>query len=143
MTDSTTRASLELLERHLALVLEDPEAWYALFDENVVVEFPFAVGTSVPPRLVGKQAMREYFGRAGKLFGPFTFSDVRVHASLDPGVVIAEVHGSSIARPTGKAYEQDYVMVLTAEDGKIVRYREYWNPVVAHEAFALEQEGGR
>jgi len=30
---------------------------------------------------------------------------------------------------TGRHYQQDYVMRLETKDGKIIHYREYWNPV--------------
>ncbi len=30
---------------------------------------------------------------------------------------------------TGHRYEQNYVVVITTKDGKIVNYRDYWNPI--------------
>ena len=30
----------------------------------------------------------------------------------------------------GLAYNQKYLMVVTVRDGRIVRYQDYWNPLV-------------
>ena len=36
--------ALQLLERHLEIgIVNDLEAWYALFDEDAVLEFPYAI----------------------------------------------------------------------------------------------------
>ena len=32
---------------------------------------------------------------------------------------------------TGARYDQDYVSILELRDGRIARYRDYWNPLVA------------
>ncbi|MGL5059994.1 MAG: nuclear transport factor 2 family protein [Microcoleus sp.] len=40
---------------------------------------------------------------------------------------------------TNRHYQQDYVMRLETKDGKIVRYREYWNPIPALEAWGNPQ----
>jgi len=38
--------ALQLLERHLEIgIVNNLEAWYALFDEDAVLEFPYAIGT--------------------------------------------------------------------------------------------------
>ena len=55
------------------------------------------------------------------------------------GVAFAEGHGSARIATTGLPYEQDYVMVIEAKDGKIIRYREYWNPLPAIEAFGGQE----
>jgi ketosteroid isomerase-like protein len=32
-------------------------------------------------------------------------------------------------KDTGEPYDQSYVGVLTAREGRITRYRDYWNPL--------------
>jgi ketosteroid isomerase-like protein len=32
---------------------------------------------------------------------------------------------------TGVAYDQTYISVVTLRDGRIARYKDYWNPLVA------------
>jgi ketosteroid isomerase-like protein len=40
-----------------------------------------------------------------------------------------------LAKPTGKTYETDFVHVVTLKEGKIVRFREFFDTYVAAEAF--------
>lgn len=49
------------------------------------------------------------------------------------------MHGEADIVATGRRYQQEYVMRLEAQDGKIVRYREYWNPIPALEAWGSPQ----
>jgi ketosteroid isomerase-like protein len=132
---SLPASAFELLQRHISTVTRDPAAWYALFAEDAVIEFPYAAGTALTPSLSGIAAIREHFGSVGSVFGVFTMSAPLLYATTDPDVALAEVHGSSILVKTGAPYEQDYVMVVRATAGRIVRYREYWNPLLGLLAF--------
>ncbi|PCC73545.1 Ketosteroid isomerase-related protein [Nannocystis exedens] len=116
------------LAAHLERIARDIERWLQLFADDAVVEFPYALRLGLPPRLVGKPAIAAYFRRTPGVFRDLRFSDLRVYPTTDPDVLVAEVHGSATLAPTGEAYEQDYVMVLQCKDGRIVRYREYWDP---------------
>ena len=40
------------------------------------------------------------------------------------------------ALETGKPYNQQYVVVAQAREGKLAHYREYWNPLIAAEALS-------
>ncbi|NPC82468.1 SnoaL-like domain-containing protein, partial [Pyxidicoccus fallax] len=86
-------------------------------------------------RLVGKQAIREYFAHAPEVFKNLTFRDIQRYPTQDPNVAIGEAHGSATIATTGKPYEQDYVFLVEFRDGAIVRYREYWNPNAARDSF--------
>jgi len=39
-------------------------------------------------------------------------------------------------RRDGQAYNQQYVIVAEARDGKLAHYREYWNALVSAEALS-------
>jgi hypothetical protein len=54
-----------------------------------------------------------------------------LHQSVNPDVAIVEMTATGTLKGTGEPYEQPYVVVLTANDGRIVRYRDYWNPLKA------------
>jgi hypothetical protein len=127
--------ALEALDAHLALVARDLEPWLALFADDAVIEFPYAVGTGLPGRFEGKDAIRDYYARASEVFQGFAFRDVRRYATLDPNVAIAEAHGSATIATTSRPYEQDYVFIVECRDGLIVRYREYWNAVAVQGSF--------
>lgn len=128
----------QLIAKHLDFIATDMERWLELLADDAVVEFPYAGSLGVPPRLEGRGAIRAYFLDAIKSFEGLTFSNVRTYPTTDPDVAAVEVHGSATITSTGRRYEQDYVMVVKARDGRIVHYREYWNPLPAIAAFNVE-----
>lgn len=130
-----------LLALHLEFITTDLKRWLELVaDDEAVVEFPYVGELGPSGRFEGKAAIAKYFGETVNSFGfeGFTLSNVRIYPTTDPDVAIAEVHGSSRIRDTGKPYEQDYVMVMRAKDGLISSYREYWNPMVVIAALSKE-----
>lgn len=98
-----------------------------LFAENVVFEFPYAPD-GLPRWLDGKAALAVHLEKLGPLiaFGPMVLGDV--HA--DGETVIFEFSCTGKAVHTGAAYDQVYISVVTVRDGRIARYRDYWNPIV-------------
>ncbi len=44
-------------------------------------------------------------------------------------------------KSTGKPYLQNYISVIETKDGKIVHYKDYWNPLVV--LAALGDESGQ
>lgn len=129
------RNALEALDAHLTLIGTDIERWLTLFADDATVEFPYAPGTGLPPRLAGKEAIRAYFSRAPDVFLDLTFRDIRRYATTDPNIAIAEAHGSATIATTSRPYEQDYVFIVEFRDGAIIRYREYWNINAANDSF--------
>jgi ketosteroid isomerase-like protein len=128
-----------ILDAHLSLIGTDIERWFELFAEDAVVEFPYAKGLNLPERLEGREAIRQYFKDTPKHFVGLTFTNVQRHVTADPDVALAEAHGTATIAATGSGYEQDYVMQVKTRNGRIVLYREYWNPVPGLKAFGNEQ----
>ncbi|MDP4099151.1 nuclear transport factor 2 family protein, partial [Paenibacillus sp. P96] len=56
------------------------------------------------------------------------------HLTVDPELVIAEFKSVGKHKETGKPYNQTYISVVETKDGKITRYRDFWNPLVAAES---------
>jgi uncharacterized protein len=123
------------LDEHLRLISADVSRWIELFADDAVVEFPYAAGLGVFERLEGRAAIWQYFKGTPESFRDLELSEIRRYTTTDPDVAIAEVHGSATIGATGQRYEQDYVMVVKTRAGKIVLYREYWNPTPAIAAF--------
>lgn len=128
----------QLLSAHLDLLGTDMERWLGLLADDAVVELPYAASLGVPARLEGLPAIRRYYLETIKSFEGLTFSGARYHRTVDPEVALIEVHGSATIRPTGRRYEQDYVILVKVRDGRVVLHREYWNPIPAIAAFGLE-----
>lgn len=130
-----TRQASELLAAHLALIGKNIPAWLELFTEDAVIEFPYAPTIGTPERLEGRAAIFEYMKDVPQRMQGLTFTNLRVHSAQDPRTLIAEVHGSATIAATGLRYEQDYVMFLETDGERIIRYREYWNPMPGIRAF--------
>ncbi len=102
--------------------------WYELADlyaEDAVVELPFTPGA--PTRLEGREAVRAHFATAAG--GPLKVraSNVVVHDTDDPEVIIAEFdyfgHVSTICR----SFHVSNIQVLRIRNGQIVSSRDYHN----------------
>lgn len=119
----------QVFAAHLALIGTDVQAWSDLLAEDAVVEFPYASALGSPSRLEGKLAIYDYMKNAVAQLQNWVFTDVREYQTLLPNVLFAEFHGEAVFVATGQPYQQDYVVRLEIKDGKIIHYREYWNPV--------------
>ncbi|MEG3843589.1 nuclear transport factor 2 family protein [Microcoleus sp. herbarium14] len=129
----------QLLTDHLALIGKDTEAWINLFAEDAVVEFPYASALNLPERFEGKSAIYNHMKKMVAQMQDLVFTNVREYQTSNPNVLLAEVHGEADIVATGRHYQQDYVMRLETKDGKIVHYREYWNPVPVIDAMGDTQ----
>jgi uncharacterized protein len=113
---------------HLALIGTDIEAWSDLLAEDVVVEFPYATALVAPSRFEGKAAIYNHMKNAVIQLQNWVFTDIREYQTPIANVLLAEFHGEAVFVATGQLYQQDYVVRLEAQNGKIIHYREYWNP---------------
>ncbi|CAA7196091.1 nuclear transport factor 2 family protein [Chryseobacterium potabilaquae] len=107
--------------------------WVDLFDENGILEFPY--GPSDFPNLVkGKSELFNYMVNFPKHF-KVEFENLHFHATEEPTLIIAEFTSKGKALRTNKPYYQKYISVVTTnEKGQIVKYVDFWNPMVALEA---------
>lgn len=128
----------QALDAHLALVGRDLERWLDLFADDAIVEFPYASALGAQALFEGKAAIRGHFEGILQRFRDLSFRDVRRYLTTDPDVALAELHGSAVILPAGRRYEQDYVLLIATRNGKVVRYREYWNPAAALEPFGRD-----
>ncbi len=121
----------ELVDQALHLLLDkDMAGFAALWTPDGVMEFPFAP-PGYPRRLDGRAAIAEYLRGYPDILDIHEISEVRVHQSLDPDVVVVEFRAAGIAVATGQPYQLDYIAVITVRDNAIAHYRDYWDPVAA------------
>lgn len=133
LVPNTAQKTTEVFATHLALVSKQVQAWVELFAEDAVIEFPYA--STTPRRLEGKADIYHYMKDVPAQMQNLVFTNVRVYPTTNPNILWAEVHGEADIVSTGCRYQQDYVMCLETKAGKIVHYREYWNPMPALEAW--------
>jgi len=136
---SNTPTAVELLRRSLDTFLaKDMKGWADLCDENVVVEFPFAPDAA-SKRIVGRAAIYEYLRNYPSAIDVKMIPALKIHATGDPNVAIAEWSASGQVISNGNPYEMSYATFVTFRGGLIVNYREYWNPM----AFMAAMSGAK
>lgn len=96
--------------------------------DDIVWEFPFAPAGGID-RLEGKAAVTAYLPKVGVLF---TLSGGRLtatHRTRDADVAILEFEVTGTGNATGLPYDQRYIVVVTTRHGRIVHFKDYWNPL--------------
>ena len=130
MTDDAIPSFSAMLKVALGDLLAPGAATFVdMFDENGVMEFPFAPTGSVK-RIDGRTALIDYLAQLGTVVHIAGVSVPVIHRTTEPDTVILEFESSGASVATGRAYRQTYVSIITLTSGRIVRYRDYWNPLV-------------
>ena len=123
-------SAAQLLRRSLDTFLaKDIKSWAELCDEDVFVEFPFAPDVA-SRKLIGRAAIYEYLKNYPSVIDIQSTPTLRVNATDDPNMAIAEWSVSGRVISNGNPYEMSYATFVTFKNGLIVNYREYWNPTV-------------
>ena len=121
--------AVQLFKRSLDTFLaKDIKGWAELCDENVVVEFPFAPDVA-SRKLVGRAAIYEYLKNYPSVIDIQTSPTLKINATDDPNMAIAEWSVSGRVISNGNPYEMSYATFMTFKNGLIVNYHEYWNPM--------------
>ena len=108
----------------------DPAAksFVDMMSEDFVMEFPYA-RPGMPTRVEGRAAVLAHLVKVGGDVSVDSASNLVVHETVDPEVVILEFDGHGRSMRTGEPYEQRYISVIRARGGKIVHFKDYWNPI--------------
>lgn len=126
----------QLLHLHFQTFVDDHERWKTLISDDLVWELPFAPALGHPARLVGRDRVLEHVGWFVGAVENFRFYDLQIHPGVDAAEASAEVKAEGLIKPTGRVYQQDYVLFVRVENGKLAFIREYFDPVRA--ALALD-----
>jgi uncharacterized protein len=102
----------------------------ALFHADAIIEYPYAYSLGTPSAL-NKTDYGNYLENALANMPDIEFSKVNVYLTTQKDVSWAEFHGEVTIPTTNQRYKQDYVVYVMLKDGKIFRYKEYWNPAAA------------
>ena len=96
--------------------------------EDVVMESPVSRTSTLPwaGTRTGRRELVEYFETMAAHVRPEAFRDVVFTASGDR--VVVEGSNSGTVAATGQRYDHDWVMVFTVRDGKVVRFRHFYDP---------------
>ena len=112
------------------MLAEDMDGFADLWAEEGTMEFPFAAPGS-PGRLDGREEVRRYLAGFPQMVDYREFPSVAVHRTLDPEVIVVEFGAEGRIVSSGKPFQMRYVAVITAREGRILSYRDYWSPIMA------------
>lgn len=125
-----THAFLDLLST------KDMVAWNDLWAENAVQEMPYSP-SGFPRRIEGKAALVRHYSNLPSSTGVMRFTDRIIHSMVDPDTVFAEYRGGIEILATGKHYNNRYAALFAFDiDGKLILFREYFDPNILTEAWA-------
>jgi uncharacterized protein len=128
--------TIALMQAYQTLLTEHRfDEWLELWADDGVCEFPYAAAGR-PNRLCGKDEILDYMRQYPGRISIEGVDELVVHLGLDPHVAVVEMTIRATATPTGRPYNQRFVIVGETRDGTLARYREYWNPLIWAEAFA-------
>ncbi len=135
-TVKTANADVEtVIEEFLdALEAKSLERLLNLWHENGVLIMPFSP-EGFPTRLEGKEAIRHHYGSLPANWKFMCFPDRAFHFTTDPNRVWVEFCGKIKIKATGKSYNNAHVCLFTLRDGRIIEYKEYFNPLILLKAF--------
>jgi len=126
----------DLLQQHIQTLVDDNVRWQTLIADDLLWELAYAPAIGHPARLSGREEVVRHVNWFLGAVENFRFFDIRVYAFVDPQAAVAEFKADGLIKPTGRIYQQDYVVFLRAVGGKIAFLREYFDPVRAAKALA-------
>ncbi len=122
-----------LMRKSIGDLLSPADSFADMCAEDVEFEAPYAPGGS--NRIVGRQDVANYMPVVPEFFTIEELVETAQYRSTDPEVVILEFYAlNGVGVKTGLPYDQKYINVIRVRDGKIVQYRDYWNPTVVLDA---------
>ena len=129
MTDGVESFSTMLRKALGDRVVGEAGNFVDMVADDGVMEFPYSP-PGLPTRLDGRAAVARHLQALGDMIAFDRMGEPVVHATTDPNVVIVEFEGFGRGVATGEPYDQRYISVIRTSAGRIVHYRNYWNPLV-------------
>jgi uncharacterized protein len=128
-----SRAPREVAELVRRMVAGEAIVFADLFAADGVLNYPFA-GPGHPPRLEGREAIREFFDRMARSGSRELFEqegDVTavIRQTDDPEVVVAEIRHHGWSKAANAPYSLTALGVIRVRDGQITHYDDYMNPI--------------
>jgi uncharacterized protein len=125
-----TLSARQTAERLLqATTSADPGDIADCYAPVIVIDMPFAAPLYPERTETTREELRARF-RAGAAVRRYQrLSDVVIHDTADPEVVIVEYQLHGELTGTAEPFAQRFVMVMTVRDGQIVHSRDYTNPI--------------
>jgi ketosteroid isomerase-like protein len=113
--------------------LVDGDDYFDLLAEDVVFDYVISV-PGYPRQVEGRQNIIDLYSAYGDFMNLRSADNLRVYRDREASVVVLEyeVHGTSVQ--TGRPYDNRFVSIVTINDRKVTRWRDYLDPVAVFEA---------
>ncbi|GAA3652933.1 nuclear transport factor 2 family protein [Flavivirga jejuensis] len=127
----------ETFKNHLACLSQGKISdWSNLFAKNGVLEVPYAP-KGFPKKVEGRTALYDYMKNFPEQF-KVTYKNLNFHPTANPNLAIVEFDCEGVALSTKNAFIQKYISIVTTNDaGEIIKYVDYWNPIVIMESLGM------
>src|SRR6266446_5735851 len=109
-TSSNLTPAAQALQKHLALIGSDLDAWLELFSDDAVIEFPYAERLGLASALRGKPAIEEHMRSVLKAMTKLVFSRIVIYPIAGASQAIAEFHADALIGAEKVPYAQDYIV---------------------------------
>jgi hypothetical protein len=103
-----------------------------LCTDDFVLELPFRADGG--PRTMAGDDAKRFMRVLPKLLARLTLTDVVVHGALADGQIVAEYRSDGTTH-AGQPYCNSYVGFFELREGRIARWREYFDPNIIARAF--------
>ncbi|MBW4508315.1 MAG: nuclear transport factor 2 family protein [Scytonematopsis contorta HA4267-MV1] len=110
------------------------DEWLKLWHENGVQDMPYSP-KGFPKRVEGKTAVAKHYSALPTSVGRMEFPDLQIYSTKDPNTFWVEFRGEIEVLATKKPYNNTYAGLFRFQDGKVILFREYYDPIVFTEAF--------
>lgn len=125
----STPSPRELFERLIdGITSGNYDELHQLYAQDAVVEHPYEIPT--PTQWVGIEDIRGHFASGAKRPLELTTSNVVVHQTDDPEVIVAEYEYHGTVTTTGEKFTVGNILVIRARDGRITYSRNYHNHTI-------------
>ena len=114
--------------------------FFDLLADDVVFEYVISV-PGYPRRVEGRQAVLDLYGDYDSYMTVRSADSLQVYRDPVASVVVLEyeVHGESAQ--TGRPYDNRFVSIVTIRDGKVIRWRDYLDPIAVFDAAGWPADG--
>jgi ketosteroid isomerase-like protein len=120
--------------------LVDGAHFFDLLADDVVFDYVITI-PGYPRHVQGRDAVAELYRAYGDALFLDRCHDLAVHRDRDTGVVVMEYASQGRVVATGAGYRNRYISVITVEDRKITRWRDYLDPVAVFDAVGWPTRG--
>ncbi|MUG98722.1 hypothetical protein F7734_43105 [Scytonema sp. UIC 10036] len=108
--------------------------WLQLWADDGVQDMPYSPA-GFPKRVEGKAAVAKHYSSLPTSVGRMVFPDLKIYPTTDPNTFFVEFRGEIEVLATKKPYNNTYGGLFKFRDGKVILFREYYDPIVFIEAW--------